>query len=306
MRSAVALSVCASLLACAPEPSTHSRVESRTVVQRTSGVTVSEATRDDVLRSLEASVPEWDDAELTNTPEASRSGFPFERAIEMAQSLSPAYFEYLQTRAKGTQMFRNPERTATVLVDASRGYWKLMAPVPASDDVAASFSLKDAESAADELYDRFNLPREQEGAMISSDIAGRSSPEEPPTIEARYICIHRIANGLGVMDSHLWVSYDLDGTVLQAEVRWPAFQLKKADRLRSRTQAIEDVGEVIAARSEGGRRIASVSSDVVYEFNEQEKVFVPTLRVATRTPRGAGRPDLIRYSLVDGQIQVDF
>lgn len=315
MRSMIALFLCPFLFACSTDSSTKSvstgstatsEESSASVAQRSSASNVSTAALEEARARLEAAVPQWAEEKLTHVPAPSRSGPPFEHPTEVAQVLTSLPFEYVETRKNGREVFKNLQQAVTVKGDASRGYWGLLSGAPLSQAARGTFSLKEAEAATYDFFDRFNLPREEADAMVSSDMAGRASANEPAIVEARHVRIHRKINGARVFGSHLMVTYGLDGTPLGAEVCWPAFQLKESNGLRTRGQAVGDISQLVGTRMEAGRPVVSMTSEVAYEFDETERVFVPTLRVACHAARGVDRTELIRYSLIDGQVRVDF
>lgn len=248
---------------------------------------------------VERSLPEWTPSAIVNTPSPSRAGPAFERPREMAQGLVSERLEYAESRMNGRDVYRDARGRVTVKADAGRGYWKMISPVPGAEARLGGFSLSDAEAAARQVFDAFALPPEEAGAVYARDIAVRFSEEEV-VIDSRHVRIEPKVNGLRVPDSQLMVTYGLDGTPFRVEVRWPPFRLKPVSSLKPRAQAAEAIAQAVAQAMDAGRKVDKVVSQLVYDFDEEEKTFEPVVKVGLVGPETATLRGPLEYSLVSG------
>lgn len=248
---------------------------------------------------VEAALPSWDVAVLANGAAPSRRGAAFDRPIELAQAVKGAPLSFLPAETDDNNiLYRNADRTVTVRTDRYRGFWSMVASVPEIVGVT-SFSLAHAAAATQKLFESFELPPEQAGAVVQTNVGVRSG-DGSHRVVARHVRIHRKVNGYRVMGSHVMATFGLDGTPFRVVLSWPDFKPAPVGKLRSREQAASDLTELVATRLVGGQYLTDLHAELSYQAHTSDRILVPTLRLSFVDPSRPHEPELIEYSLAAG------
>lgn len=239
----------------------------------------------------------WEQDVVLRVPQSADQGPSLDRPRAMAQKVTPHKLSLSERRANGRDVFRSETGKTVVKVDVKRGYWKLIG-ARAKDPQDAPFSLDQAVSETGALFDNFNLPGDQRGTVVYSDLLAEDA-EGHSNVMGRHVRIHRQINGLRVLGSRLMTTYDLTGNPFRIESRWPAFRVPKVGHLHTPNEAVEEISSVLANRFADSSTVGDVKAELAYHFRE-DGTFEPVLSVWVFSANGVGFPDHVEYSLVRG------
>lgn len=181
---------------CMTRSSQVSEEKTNSIEQELSGrISASAASQEQARKMLESSIPVWNWNVVLNNPNPSRKGPAFERPREIARLFSNDDFEYTETRKNGKDVFKNTSKSTIVKVSKAWGYWKMIGVKPNIEDDKETFSLEGAAEQTQSFFDRLELPREQIGGVVTTDVMVSYEPGTGSMAIARHVRIHRRING---------------------------------------------------------------------------------------------------------------
>lgn len=250
---------------------------------------------------LEGRIPFWD-SYINSVPFDVKQDTFLSNPQDIVELVSQKQFDYQGLIENGSVVYADKESMYKSMYKyhPEKGFWKFVSePKSNIDGVEGTFTKNQAEAHAEQIFHSLGLPESERGSVKNVNVGG-AGRKTSIRADARHVRIHRKINGIRVMDSHLMMTYEMDGTPFRMEVRWPIFALDESKQLISRTHAIGDLKEEILTRYGKAESISNILTRMYYWYNEDSRLFEPTVIVGIVYDDGYVSPSVIKYSLVRG------
>jgi hypothetical protein len=279
-----------------------------TVLQTTGSSAQADTLDDDdaglsLVEMLNVGLPIWD-ASINKAPFDVQEVAFMDNPWNIAPLVSESSFTFKELRSNGRVVYQGDR--CIYKYNPETGYWKFISePTLFDGSLKNPLTDEEAKKRAEALFDELGLPESEKGEVFAAGIGGAgmgpSGETAPIRAEARHVRIYRRINDMRVLDSHLMMTYNLDGTVARMEVRWPSFRLEEEMEPLDRDSVISDLAQEIAERFGNTEDIKEINARAVYWYDEENDLFEPTLMLGFGLANGEVSPLNVRYSLLFGK-----